>query len=67
MITIHEENHLAELYKLSKTDRKSGMFRTLDEFKEDIFSSFYCDSDCSAHWAYLQVYSFPYNPRRIYC
>lgn len=51
MITIHEENHLAELHKLSKADRKFGMFRTLDEFKEDIFSSFYCGGDCSAYWA----------------
>lgn len=50
MITIHEENHLHGLHKMSKSDRKSGMFRTLDEFKEDIFSSFYCNSDCSAYW-----------------
>lgn len=53
MITIHEENHLYGLRKLSKTARKSGMFRTLDEFKDDILDSFYCDIDCSAYWACL--------------
>ena len=52
MMTIHEENHLGvECRKLSKTDRKSGILRTLEEFKDDIFHSFYCSNDCAAYWA----------------
>lgn len=51
MITIHEENHLCGLRKLSKSDRKSGMNSTLEEFKDDVLSGFYHDSDCTGYWA----------------
>lgn len=52
MMTVHEENHLGvECRKLSKTDRNSGIFRTLEEFKDDIFHSFYCSNDCASYWA----------------
>lgn len=52
MIEVASDNHIdTECTKISKADLKTGIWRTIEEFADDVDSSFYGDWDCSAYWA----------------
>ena len=58
-IQIANDNHLAELRKLTKSDLKYSMFETLEEFKVSVETSAF-SIDESGYWACIDEFGNKY-------